>query len=40
MLGCGGRCGRESVWGEQGKCVGAWGEMRTDVGKGMGVWGK
>ena len=29
----------ESVWGERGK-FGAWGEVRKEVGKGMGVWGK
>ena len=27
----------ESVWGERGKYVGAWGEVRKEVGKGM--WG-
>ena len=27
MLGYRGKCDIESVWGEQGKCAGAWGEV-------------
>ena len=30
----------ESVWGERGKVCWGVGEVRRDVGKGMGVWGE